>query len=370
MLVSHFKRQVKFNDLLSANTVHMDALRQVATETILSGWYIGGENCQAFEAEFAAYIGCGHVVGVANGTDALELTIRSLELRSDQSILSVANAGFYTSTAARLAGVSVQYIDIDPETRLIDTAQLEPRLKSGNIGAVVVTHLYGLCADMAPIVSLCQKYKVLLVEDCAQAHGAMRDNQKAGSFGDISTFSFYPTKNLGAIGDGGAVATNSDKLAAKVRQLKQYGWSKKYHVDTDNGCNSRLDEIQAAFLRVKLKSLDSENAFRRSIANRYSTEINNTRVQTPPKYGTEYVAHLYVVHAEERDEFQNYLDENLIQTDIHYPVPDHLQSVHSRKEANLAHTECSASQCLSLPCHLGMTDEDVSWVVKTVNSWT
>ncbi len=364
------KRHVKFNDLLSANAVHMDALSQAAADIIRSGWYIGGENCQAFESEFAAYIGCEHVVGVANGTDALELAIRSLDLRDTHSILSVANAGFYTATAARLAGMTVKYIDIDPKTQLMDIAQIELSLKGGDIGAVVITHLYGLCADMTPVVALCKNYGVHLVEDCAQAHGARRAGQLAGSFGDISTFSFYPTKNLGAIGDGGAVATNSAELAAKVRQLKQYGWSKKYQVDMDKGCNSRLDEIQAAFLRIKLKSLDSENAFRRSIANRYSAEIHNEKVQTPPRFGPEHVAHLYVVHAEDREAFQSYLSENNIQTDVHYPVPDHLQSVNSGTVVDLKHTEYSASHCLSLPCHLGMSAEDVSWVIQTVNNWT
>lgn len=372
MSPDNYKPIIKFNDLLSANSMHLEKLSDVAAQTIKSGWYIGGKNCYAFEEEFAAYIGCKHVMGVGNGTDALEIAIRSLELSTDQSVLTVANAGFYTSTAAKLAGVNLEFIDIDLATKLIDVSQLSEHLSHGNIGAVVVTHLYGLCADMAPIVVLCKEHDVPLIEDCAQAHGAERDGQKAGSFGDISTFSFYPTKNLGAIGDGGAIATNSPDIAKRVKQLKQYGWGEKYHVEMIDGCNSRLDEIQAAFLRIKLKSLDKENVRRRDIANRYSLEIINSNIETPPCYGLESVAHLYVVHASNREALQTYLKLNNIQTDRHYPIPDHKQSVMAAslgKYSSLKNTEYSASHCLSLPCHLGMSDDDVSWVIKTINAW-
>lgn len=244
-------------------------------------------------------------------------------------------------------------------------------LDQQRVDALIVTHLYGLLADVEEIVQLAQSRGIPLVEDCAQAHGAARHGKKAGSFGDIACFSFYPTKNLGALGDGGAIATSRQDLADRVRQFRQYGWGSKYCVTIAGGRNSRLDEMQAAILGVKLPLLDQWNARRRDIATRYSQGIRNPKVATPKIHGAEYVAHLYVIRTAEREQLKQHLAAVGIPSDVHYPIPDYAQPAYRQifPDVHLPVTEQACAEVLTLPCFPEMTDSEVDAIIASVNAW-
>jgi dTDP-4-amino-4,6-dideoxygalactose transaminase len=342
-----------------------DAIRRVFD----SGWYILGRECEAFEQEFADFCGVSHCVGLANGTDAIEMGLRALGIGPGKRVATVANAGFYTATALASIGAEPVFVDVDRDTKLMAVDHLEAVLAAGGIDAVVVTHLYGLLNDMEAIFRLTELARIPVFEDCAQAHGARRGRQRAGSFGAAASFSFYPTKNLGAIGDGGALVTGSSDIAGKVRQLRQYGWQSKYRVVTPGARNSRLDELQAAVLRAKLPFLDRWNARRRDIALRYSTEIKHPRVACPTTYGDDYVGHLYVITCEDRIGLQDHLKAAGVGTDVHYPIPDHRQPVLGRRDVSLPVTEELADKVLTLPCYPELSNDEVSRVIAAVNSW-
>jgi dTDP-4-amino-4,6-dideoxygalactose transaminase len=276
------------------------------------------------------------------------------------------------STAAILAtGANPVYADIDAHSLLIDVADATHLISNQKIDAIVITHLYGLLADVEKLVQLAKSNNIPVIEDCAQSHGAIMNGKKAGSFGDIGCFSFYPTKNLGALGDGGAIVSNRDDLAKRVRQLRQYGWGSKYCATLAGGRNSRLDEIQAAILRVMLPLLDEWNNRRREIATQYSKGINHEKIVTPIIYGEEYVAHLYVIKTTDRDNLRRHLSMDQIASDIHYPIPDYRQpaAIHRFPDVNRPVTEQLCEQVLTLPCFPEMTDTDVNHVIATVNSW-
>jgi aminotransferase EvaB len=336
-----------------------------------SGWYILGKECEAFEREFAEFCGVSHCVGLANGTDAIEMGLRALGIGPGKRVVTVANAGFYTATALAAIGAEPVFVDVDRDTKLMALDQLEAVLKAGGIDAVVVTHLYGLLNDMDAILKLTEPAGIPIFEDCAQAHGARRGERRAGSFGAAASFSFYPTKNLGAIGDGGALVTKSSEIAEKVRRLRQYGWESKYKVVTPGARNSRLDEIQAAVLRAKLPHVDRWNAKRRDIASRYSTEIEHPRVVCPKSYGDDYVGHLYVMTCEDRAGLQAHLKAAGVGTDVHYPIPDHRQPVlaPSSKDVRLPVTEELADKVLTLPCYPELSDDEVARIIAAINSW-
>jgi dTDP-4-amino-4,6-dideoxygalactose transaminase len=248
---------------------------------------------------------------------------------------------------------------------------LRALIAEGGIDAVVITHLYGLLHDMDAVLRITEPAGVPVFEDCAQAHGASRGGRRAGSFGAAASFSFYPTKNLGALGDAGAVVTQSRDIAGRIRQLRQYGWESKYKVVTSGARNSRLDELQAAILRAKLPSLDGWNNRRREIAARYSTEIRHARVNCPPVYGAEYVGHLYVVTCVDRQGLQTHLSLLGVGTDIHYPIPDHRQAPlrESLTERHLPATEEMAEQILTLPCYPELLDEEITHIIASINRW-
>lgn len=291
------------------------------TRVIDRHWYVLGEEVKSFEEEFAAYVGVQHCISVANGSDALELALRSLGIKPGDRVVAVANAGFYGSTAIHAVGATPVYVDVDPDTLTLCTEALAAVIES-KPAAVIVTHLYGQLADIEALVRIASDAGVPVIEDCAQAHGARRNGRMAGSFGTMACFSFYPTKNLGALGDGGAVVTNDAEMAGRVRQLRQYGWSQKYQVSLPGGRNSRLDEMQAAILRLKLPLLDGWNLQRRSIARRYNEAFAGLGMQLPVSLGEDYVAHLYVIRVRDRARFAAALKEQQIGTDIHYPIPD------------------------------------------------
>lgn len=329
-------------------------------------WYVLGTEVAAFEAEFAAYLGVKSCVALANGTDALEIALRTLEIGPGKRVALVANAGFYGSTAVRAVGAQPCYVDVDVATLTMAPAALQTVLATG-IDAVIVTHLYGQMADIGRIAAMTAAAGVPLIEDCAQSHGARRDGTRAGSFGDIGCFSFYPTKNLGAIGDGGAIITDDVELDSRARRLRQYGWSKKYHVTEAGGRNSRLDELQAAVLREKLPMLDEWNARRRAIASRYSAAFAGLPIQLPASNGDDFVAHLYVIRVPDRADFIASLAAADIATEIHYPIPDHLQAAYAQaSDASLPVTEAASGEVVTLPCFPGLDAESVERVIAAV----
>jgi aminotransferase EvaB len=326
-------------------------------------WYILGEEVSTFETEFAAYNGAQHCISVANGTDALTLALKAVGVRQSDRVVLVANAGFYGSTSVHAVGGEPVYCDVSLVSRNMDPTELGKILDNVQAAAVIVTHLYGQAADIESIVALCRTYDVPLIEDCAQSHGAEVNAKRVGSFGAVGCFSFYPTKNLGGIGDGGAVITNDETIAHRLRQLRQYGWDGKYKVAVHAGQNSRLDEIQAAILRKKLPRLDTWNQERRHVAKTYTSAL--ATLVACPSISNSYVAHLYVIQTEHREALKASLASAGIATDIHYPIPDHQQPAYSAS-AVLPHTEELAKLCLSLPCYPGMPQQHVDKVIEQV----
>ncbi len=355
---------IALHDLKRLHEPHIVELRAALGDVLESGGFVLGGECSRFEGAFAAWCGARHALGVANGTDALEIALRAVGVTAGDAVVTVANAGGYATTAILACGARPVYVDVDAATMNVDARAL-PAALAQRVRAVVLTHLYGRLAPAADAAKLCATAGVALVEDCAQAHGARDGTRAAGTFGRVGCFSFYPTKNLGALGDGGAVITDDDELAARVRRLRQYGWDPKYHAVEGGGRNSRLDELQAAVLSRKLPHVDAQNARRRAIARRYATEIANAAIDTPQRGGEADALHLFVVRSRSRDALAAHLARVGVQTDVHYPVPDHRQPFQASRFAALALpiTERLAGEVLTLPCHPAMTDEEVSHVI-------
>jgi dTDP-4-amino-4,6-dideoxygalactose transaminase len=356
---------------------HRDEIDAAIRETLESGRYILGEEVSAFEREFALYLGDSYCVGVGNGTDALHLALRACRIGEGDVVLTVSHTAVATVAAIELAGASPLLVDIDPETLTISPHAIESAVGSyhgaGKIKAIIAVHLYGQPARMDAIRRIAKRCDLKVIEDCAQAHGATFKGRKTGTLGDIAAFSFYPTKNLGALGDGGAVVTNSPELAERVRQLREYGWQERY-VSLLSGMNSRLDEIQAAILRVKLKWLDVENERRRQIARAYSNELKDTALVLPQiPAGSSHACHQYVVRYGNRDELRSYLQEQGIGTTIHYPLPVHLQPAY-RDRVMIAYdglplTEDISPEVLSLPIYPNLTDNQIRHVCETIKRY-
>jgi aminotransferase EvaB len=354
---------VPLNDLKRGYDALADELQTAAARVLASGWYVQGPEHQAFEQEFAAYVGAEHCIGVANGTDALELALKALDPGPGSVVVTAANAGMYSSTAIRRAGLRPRYADVDPTTLLL-TADTVDFVLDDDVSVVVVTHLYGRLADVAGIRDVLRDRGIALLEDCAQAAGAGAPGNRAGSLGDVAAFSFYPTKNLGAFGDGGAVTTSREDVAARARRLRMYGWTAKYEVGEDGGRNSRLDEMQAALLRVQLFHLDQWNESRRAVIARYVAAAEGTSVRVLPAEGPEHVAHLAVVVADDRDAARAALAAAGVQTDVHYPIPDHHQKpfVGDHADTSLPVTEERSGQIFSLPCFPELTADEIDRV--------
>jgi dTDP-4-amino-4,6-dideoxygalactose transaminase len=334
------------------------------------GWYILGPEVEAFEREFAAYCGTAECVAVGNGTDALELALRALGVGAGGEVATTANAGMYATAAIRGAGAEPAYVEIESSTLLMDSAALAAALGPRS-RAVIVTHLYGRLADVDALGRIARERGIALIEDCAQAHGARARGMTAGTHGALGCFSFYPTKNLGALGDAGAVVTGDRELAAKLRALRTYGWGEKYHCTMKGGMNSRMDELQAAALRVKLPRLDAWNRRRREIAARYGATIRHPAIVAPPPAIAEAdVAHLYVVRTSRRESLRLHLAAAGVATDVHYPVPDHRQpEAGTAPPQGLARTERACAEVLSLPCYPELTDAEVDAVAAACNRW-
>lgn len=362
---------VKFLDLKSINGRFRPELDSAVRRVLDSGWYLLGDECELFEREYASWCGVKHCIGCANGLDALKLVIQGLGFGEGDEIIAPANTYIASLIAISANGCTPVLVEPDIDTYLLDSERIEEHITS-RTKAIMVVHLYGRVVDMTPILSLAEKYGLKVIEDSAQAHGAKFDGRRTGSLGDASGFSFYPGKNLGCLGDGGCVTTDDDELARKVRALRNYGSDVKYHFPY-RGTNSRLDEIQAAFLRVKLPSLDADNAARRRVAERYCAEIKNPLVVLPslPKDPEQCVWHVFPVRCERREAFQHHLSNCGIQTVIHYPIPPHRQPAYTEwHNMSLPVTERIHDEIISLPISPVMEDADIVAVIDAVNKWS
>jgi dTDP-3-amino-2,3,6-trideoxy-4-keto-D-glucose/dTDP-3-amino-3,4,6-trideoxy-alpha-D-glucose/dTDP-2,6-dideoxy-D-kanosamine transaminase len=362
-------QQIALNDLSRHLAPQREALMQAIARVVDSGWFVLGPELVAFEREFAAYCGVEHAVGVANGTDAIELALRALGVAAGDEVILAANAGMYSTTALRSIGAAPVYVDVDDRHLVLQATGVEAALTS-RTRAIVATHLYGRMAPMKPLRDLADRAGVALVEDCAQAHGASQSGHRAGSWGDAAAFSFYPTKNLGALGDAGMVTCAKAAFADRVRRLRQYGWDKKYISIEGPARNSRLDEMQAAVLRVMLPLVDTWNARRREIARRYSA-TTHANLRHPDTDGHDYVAHLYVVRSGARDSLRDHLTARGIASDIHYPLLDTQQPALQGTIAAppLPVSALAATQVLSLPCYPELTDAEVGHVCAALAAW-
>jgi dTDP-4-amino-4,6-dideoxygalactose transaminase len=327
-----------------------------------SGRYVLGAEHDAFELELATYLGVSHCVAVASGTDALELALRALACPSDGEVVTAANAGCYASSAVSSAGLSVRFADVDESTLAVSPHTLEPVLTDRTV-AVIVTHLYGRLGDVEGVVELCGRKGIAVVEDCAQAAGARRGGNMAGSIGDLGAFSFYPTKNLAAIGDAGAVVTGDSGYADRLRQLRQYGWQGKYEV-VGEGRNSRMDELQAAILRTRLPHLDAHNLRRRAIVAEYARALRPDTGQLVVGDEEDCVCHLAVALVEGRDRVRDALRAAGVATDVHYPIADHKQPHWDGRfhDVVLPVTEYATERIVTLPCYPELDDGEVERV--------
>lgn len=359
---------IKFLDLKAINEQHRLEMEAAIKRVLDSGWYLLGKEIESFEKEFSEYCGVKHAVGCANGLDALKLIIQAYGFGPGDEIVAPANTYIASLISISANGATPVLVEPDINTYLIDPEKIEDAITS-RTKAIMVVHLYGRAMDMTRILEIAKRYNLKVIEDSAQAHGAMFDGKRVGNLGDASGFSFYPGKNLGCLGDGGAVTTNDDELAEKIRALRNYGSDVKYHFPY-RGTNSRLDEIQAALLRVKLPHLDNDNAIRRRIAERYCSEIKNPNVILPhlPDDAMQNVWHVFPVRVQNRAGFQQYLSDNGIQTVIHYPIPPHRQPAYVEWHGlTLPITEKIHEEIISLPISPVMAEEEVSKVVDVIN---
>jgi dTDP-4-amino-4,6-dideoxygalactose transaminase len=358
---------ILLNDLRRQQQVLGEELKAAIGAVCDRGWFSMGEEVRGFEMEFAEFCGVAHCVGLNSGTDALEFALRSVGVGPRDAVATVANAGGYASTAIRVVGATPYYIDVDRAGMNMSAGALDAEI--GQVAAVIVTHLYGRLAAMDDIVSVACGHGVPVIEDGAHAAGARRDKFRAGAIGDLACFSFYPTKNLGACGDAGAVVTCDAEIAARCRQLAQYGWSERYNAELPGGRNSRMDEMQAAVLRVKLPHLDGWNERRRRAAELYQSGLQGVRTMSFEARGAEDdTVHLFVVECEERNAVLANLRREGVGAGAHYPVPDHHQPAfrNCHRAGPLPVTEALCSRVLSLPCYPEITDDEVATVIDVL----
>ena len=360
---------IPFVDLKREYAEISEEMTQAIERVVQSGWFILGEEVKKFEEEFSKYIGTKYGIGVNSGSDALFLALKALGIGKDYEVITVSHTFISTVDAIARNGAKPVFVNIDPDTYCIDVTKVEKKI-TNKTRAILPVHLYGHSADMEPIMEIAKKYNLSVIEDACQAHGAEYKGKKVGSIGDIGCFSFYPTKNLGAYGDGGMVVTNSEELADKLRTFRNYGQPQKYYHDFV-GVNSRLDEIHAAILRIKLKHLDEWNERRRKIAKRYNKLLEDSEIVTPiEKEHAKHVYHLYVVRCKDRNKLQQHLSMRGIQTMVHYPIPVHKQKAYLKLgyTANLPVTERICSEILSLPMHPFLHEDEIPSVVECVKN--
>ncbi len=362
--------KVPFGDL----KVHYQAYRQVFDDAIKrvveSGHFILGPELEQFESTFAQYIGVDFAIGCASGTEAVYLALAACEVAAGDEVLVVSHTAVPTISAISMTGAKPVFVDIDPSTYLMDTNLIESKITT-RTKAIIPVHLYGQMVEMEPVLKIAAKHNLYVVEDVAQASGATYKGMKAGSIGDVAAFSFYPSKNIGAFGDAGAVTTKTKALAQRLKLLRNLGQSKRYHHETV-GINSRLDEMQAAILSAQLPYLESWNERRIEIAKLYTSGLKEC-LQTPAlRFGTEHVYHLYVIEVDEREKLQSFLTERGIQTLIHYPIPAHLSNAYAYlgySVGDLPHTERASGRILSLPMFPELTDDQVHYVIEAIKQY-
>jgi dTDP-4-amino-4,6-dideoxygalactose transaminase len=360
--------------ILQANPGASYLARQTEIDAAVSrvlagGWYILGQEVSAFEQEFAAYCQAKYAVGVSDGTNALVLVMRALGIGPGDEVITTGHTAVATMAAIELVGATPVLVDIDPQYYTLDPQAVAQAI-TPQTKAIVAVHIYGHPADLTPLQALADRHKLYLVEDCAQAHGASYHGQRVGSMGIAAGFSFYPTKNLGAFGDGGAITTNDEGLYQTVLALRQYGWKERY-ISAIQGYNSRLDELQAAILRVKLRYLDEDTAKRQHLAALYTQALAGTALQTPAvRPGSEHVYHLYVVQTDDRELLMASLKEKGIGTAIHYPQPNHLQPAYAGRIGtipdNLPALVKATPRILSLPLYPELSEGDVLTVIEAI----
>lgn len=364
---------VPFLSLKDITDKYSEQIHEAVSRVIDSGWYLQGKENAAFEAEYASYIGTEHCIGVANGLDALILILRAYiemgVMQPGDEVIVPANTYIASILSITDNGLVPVLVEPDIHTYQIDDSKIEAAITE-RTKAIMIVHLYGKCAYTDKIGELCKKYNLKLIEDNAQAHGCRYNEKRTGSLGDAAGHSFYPGKNLGALGDGGAVTTSDSALAAEIRALANYGSYKKY-VFKYQGQNSRLDELHAAVLSVKLKHLDEDNARRVQIAHRYINEISNPKLKLPmANENGNNVYHIFPVCVDDRDALQSYLEEHGIHTLIHYPIAPHKQEAYREwNDRSYPITESIHDRELSLPMSPTMTDEQVSYVIEVINKW-
>lgn len=339
-----------------------------ALEVLRSGWYVLGKEVQAFEEEFAAYTGAGYCAGVASGLDALWIAFRVLGIGTGDEVIVQANTYIASVMGITINGATPVFVEPD-EYFNIDASKIEEKI-TDKTKAVLVVHLYGQASEMKPIQELCKKYRLRLVEDCAQSHGAKFDGKMTGTFGDIGCFSFYPSKNMGAFGDAGAIVTDDEAIQTDVKVFRNYGSEKRYY-NKVVGTNSRLDELQAALLRVRMAHMKEITEEKRAIADKYTEGIKNPCIGLPKvRRGADSVWHQYVIRCKERDRLMEYLKERQIGTIIHYPIPPHMSEAYQYlgfKKGDFPIAEAYADEVLSLPIYNGITKEEQDYVIDALN---
>jgi dTDP-4-amino-4,6-dideoxygalactose transaminase len=359
---------IPFIDLRREYAEIGDELDQAYQRVMNSGIFIQGPENERFEHEFASWVGCRYAVGLNSGSDALYLALRALGIHAGDEVITVAHTFVATVDAIIRNGAHPVFVDIDEQTCCMDVSQVKDHI-TRNTRAILPVHLYGHPVDMGHLLDIAHDYNLPIVEDACQAHGARYNGKKTGSLSDIGCFSFYPTKNLGSYGDGGMIVTNDIDHAQNIRRLRNYGQAEKYH-SFSIGINSRLDEIQAAFLRVKLKHLDQWNNKRRQIAQLYGSLLSKEHLVLPvEKFNHTHVYHLYVIRSLQRDRLQNHV-KNTVQTLVHYPLPVHRQNSYKqyRLSSNLPVTEKVCQEILSLPIHPWLHDDEVELIAREVNN--
>lgn len=360
---------IKFGALDRMHKEIGNEIKESINKVISNSYYIDGPFCKEFEEAFARYCNCKYCVGLSNGLDGIKLALMALGIKEDDEVIIPSHTFIATALAISSCGATPVFVECNEKTFNIDENLIEEKITS-KTKAIVVVHLYGQCCNMDPIIKLAKKYNLKIIEDAAQAHGAKYKGKKAGSFGDIAEFSFYPGKNLGCLGDGGCITTNDKKIAQKIKMLRNYGSSKKY-IHKFKGVNARLDEIQASILLTKLQYLDKWNARRNEIASMYLQGINNNKISLPVVMkGNEHVWHQFVIKVKNREKFQKYLEKNDIQTMIHYPIAIHKQEAYKEyNNLSLPIAEKLAAEVVSLPIYYGLTDAEVNYIIQVINNY-
>jgi dTDP-3-amino-2,3,6-trideoxy-4-keto-D-glucose/dTDP-3-amino-3,4,6-trideoxy-alpha-D-glucose/dTDP-2,6-dideoxy-D-kanosamine transaminase len=360
------RRRILPADPKASYEAHREAVCAAIERVLQSGNYILGDEVETFEQEFSRFQSGGYTVGVANGTEAVELALRAVGVKAGDRVATVANTVTATVTAIVEMGAEPRYVDVDRATMTMCPDALQVLLQREKVAAILPVHLYGQPAAIEDLVALARAHDAVVVEDCAQAHGGLVAGRRVGTFGDAAAFSFYPTKNLGALGDGGAVYTQRAEVHERLRSLRQYGWRQRYVAESD-GRNSRLDELQAAILRAKLPHLDSENDQRRAHARRLSQALAPLRLELP-QFDPGAVFHQYAVRTPERDALRRHLEEEQIVAGVLYPVPIHHQPAFRQPDCHLPETERCCAQVLCLPIHPHLTVDDLDRVIAACQS--